>query len=123
MQSSLYERIVLVILAVMFLSGAVVLHAKRTRSFSDITVTRNGIKERFTLEKVEKVLKEERKINIDDATASEIYSIPGIGEVLAERIVEYRDTHGKFRHIKALLNVTGIGEKKLETITEYVRFE
>ena len=41
---------------------------------------------------------------------------PGIGESLAARIIAYRETHGSFTCLEDLLNVSGIGEKKLAAL-------
>lgn len=59
-------------------------------------------------------------ININTATAQQLQSLPGIGEVLSQRIIEYRDAHGAFQSVGELLNVSGIGEKKLEAIWDLV---
>lgn len=61
------------------------------------------------------------KIRINQVTAEEITSIPGIGQVKANAIVEYRDTHGKFVEMEDLLKVSGIGEKTVELMKEHVR--
>lgn len=61
-----------------------------------------------------------RKVNINTATQAELMTIPGIGEVLAQRIVDYRAEHGNFASVGDLLNVRGIGEKTLESILEYI---
>jgi competence protein ComEA len=55
-------------------------------------------------------------ININAASASEIETLPGIGEVKASQIVTYRDEHGLFMSVEDLLNVPGIGSELLETI-------
>jgi len=60
--------------------------------------------------------------DINTASADELSLIPGIGEVLAARIVEHREEHGPFRGETDLMAVPGIGEKKSETIVEYVIF-
>lgn len=54
------------------------------------------------------------------APADSLELLPGIGPVLAERIVDYRRTH-HFDSLADLKNVDGIGEKLLETITPYLR--
>lgn len=50
------------------------------------------------------------RLNLNTATAADLESLPGIGPVLAERIVEYRDQHGGFRTVDELNDVPGIGD-------------
>ena len=49
------------------------------------------------------------KININLATAEELIDLPGIGEVRAQRIIEYREKHGFFTDITEIMDVSGIG--------------
>lgn len=55
----------------------------------------------------------EYKIDINTADVNELVRCEGMGEKTAEAIVEYRNNNGKFLNIDDLLNVKGIGEKKL----------
>jgi competence protein ComEA len=60
------------------------------------------------------------KVNINSATESDFENLPGIGPVIAQRIVDYRDQHGPFRSIQDLMKVTGIGQKKFDSLQAYV---
>lgn len=59
-------------------------------------------------------------VNINTADAETLAALPGIGQVLAERIVAYRRQNGFFRAIEEITNVEGIGEKKAEAILELI---
>ena len=63
------------------------------------------------------------RININTAGARELETLPGIGPVLAERIVEWRTENGPFRVPEDLMEVSGIGEKKLDGLVELIRVE
>ena len=60
------------------------------------------------------------KININNASQSELTDLPGIGSVLAARIVDYRRTYGDFKRIEDIRNVSGIGEKRYEAIEDKI---
>ena len=55
-------------------------------------------------------------LDINSATAEELETLPGIGDVLARRIVDYRTEYGPFAEVNGLLEVSGIGDQKLEAI-------
>lgn len=59
-------------------------------------------------------------VNINTADADTLTALPGIGRVLAERIVAYRRQNGSFRAIEEITKVEGIGEKKAEAILELI---
>lgn len=59
-------------------------------------------------------------ININTATKEEFMALPGIGEVLAQRILAYREENGSFSTPEGLMNVEGIGEKRIEEILELI---
>ena len=59
-------------------------------------------------------------VDLNTATVDELTTLPGIGETLARRIVSYREENGPFESLGQLLDVEGIGEKKLEDILDYI---
>jgi competence protein ComEA len=61
-----------------------------------------------------------QKIDINRAEPWLLEALPGIGEVLAQRIVDYRSGHGSFRIIEDLLKVSGIGPATFEKIKDYI---
>jgi competence protein ComEA len=61
-----------------------------------------------------------QKIDINCAEPWLLEALPGIGEVLAQRIADYRSENGPFRTIEDLLKVSGIGEATLDNIRDYI---
>lgn len=62
-------------------------------------------------------------LNLNTATKEELMMISGIGEVTATRIVEYRNDIGGFTSLEQLLDIEGIGEKKLAAWSRYLTLE
>lgn len=60
------------------------------------------------------------KININKATISQLQNLPGVGPSLAEKIFNYRKENGEFKNIEDLKKVNGIGEKKFESLKEFI---
>lgn len=60
------------------------------------------------------------RLPINTASVAELERLPGIGPVLAQRILEYRELHGPFQRPEDLLEVEGIGPAKLEGLSEYI---
>ena len=58
-------------------------------------------------------------ININTASKEELKELKGVGDTLANNIIEYR-SHTKFESIEDILNVSGIGDAKFEAIREYI---
>ena len=59
-------------------------------------------------------------VNINSAGPGELQSLPGIGPVTAQYIIDYRNKRGPFNSKEELKNVTGIGEKKYEKIKDAI---
>lgn len=60
------------------------------------------------------------KLNLNTATAAQLDKLPGVGPVLAERIVAYRDSKGGFRSVGELRQVDGIGDAKYAELKDLV---
>ncbi len=63
------------------------------------------------------------RLCINTATREELAGLPGIGEILADRIVAYREANGPFRSLSELQRVSGIGEKTLTEIWDLISLE
>ena len=61
-----------------------------------------------------------RPININTASRAQLQSLSGIGPVLSQRIIDYREKHGVFKTVEELDKVSGIGPKRLAAIRERV---
>lgn len=58
-------------------------------------------------------------VNINTADAQQLAALPGIGDTLAQRIIDYRQENGAFTSIDGLDNVKGIGTKTIEKLRPY----
>lgn len=61
-----------------------------------------------------------QKIDINRAEAWLLEALPGIGQTLAERIVDYRNASGPFQRIEDLLKVSGVGEATFENMKDFI---
>lgn len=60
------------------------------------------------------------KVNVNTASLEQLQSINGVGVSTAEAIIEYRENNGTFDQVDDLVNVKGIGEKKLAKLAEQI---
>ncbi|WP_269854040.1 ComEA family DNA-binding protein [Streptomyces sp. RPT161] len=61
------------------------------------------------------------QLSLNTATAEQLDALPGVGPVLARRIVEYRTEHGGFTSVSQLRQVTGVGERRFQELQALVR--
>ena len=104
------ELIILGLTAV-FLGGLLTV-SYRDRAAAEVAVTAERA---LPPEEVEVTL-----VDLNTAGVEEFATLPGIGEGLAKRIVDYRTEHGPFEGPEGLMEVSGIGEKKLEELRDYI---
>ncbi|MEO0070666.1 MAG: ComEA family DNA-binding protein [candidate division WOR-3 bacterium] len=108
------EKVVLLILSMAFLIGAGVntfkkiARAKRARSSPVVVKTAKDSTESPPL------------LDINQATKEQLEALPGIGPVLAQRIITYREKSGGFKSISQLRKVSGIGPKRLSAIKDFI---
>lgn len=60
------------------------------------------------------------RVNLNTATLQQLDALPGVGPSIAARIIEYRQKEGPFRTVEQLLEVPGIGPKKMEALRDLV---
>jgi len=63
------------------------------------------------------------KVNINTASKHELMTLPGIGEVMSDRIIAYRADSGLFRSIGELRKIKGISKRKLDQLTPFITLE
>lgn len=59
-------------------------------------------------------------INVNKASAEELKALQGVGEVLAQKIIDYRNQHGSFRRPQELIIIEGFSEKKYRAIAAQI---
>ena len=105
-------HIVLLALTLAFLASLAVLAVRGER----VTKTDNYTVAVERSVPAEEIVPEKQPVDINAATAEELQRLMGIGPVLAQAIVDYRAEHGPFSSVDELLEVSGIGETKLDGI-------
>ncbi|MFA5576537.1 MAG: helix-hairpin-helix domain-containing protein [Tissierellaceae bacterium] len=93
--------------------------AKKLEDEEKIYIPKIGEEPREDMTYSSEGTKSSGKININRATKSELSTLPGIGDVLADRIIEYRED-SPFKKIEDLKNVSGIGDKKFESVKDLI---
>ena len=59
-------------------------------------------------------------VNLNRASAAELIELPGIGEVMSRRIIDYRQHHGPFRRPAEIIIIEGFSEKKYRAIADLI---
>ncbi len=113
------ERVLVIFLIVTLLIGVGVMAYKKSSPGGDLRITKPDI----TLDPKEGTLRQKEKININTAEIDDLMRLSGVGRVLAERIITYRDTNGRFWSIDDVRKVKGIGASLFEKIKDDIFIE
>ena len=105
-------ELILLCLTAVFLGGLMMLAHRDAAAEQPVTVQ---TEENLPPEEIEVV-----QVDLNTAGMEELTTLPGIGEGLARRIINYRTEHGPFETAEELMAVSGIGEKKFEELREYI---
>ncbi|MDD5339021.1 MAG: ComEA family DNA-binding protein [Dehalococcoidales bacterium] len=95
-------------------------------TFDDIIAAAGGLTDGATFNDVDLIVGAAaeavtpQKIDINRAELWLLEAIPGVGEVKAQAIIDYRNEHGFFHDIYELLNIPGFGEVTLENIKDFI---
>ena len=68
----------------------------------------------------EEILPDLSPLDLNTATAEELATLPGIGAVLAQRILDYREENGPFETVEEIMEVSGIGEGRYREISRLI---
>lgn len=82
-----------------------------------------NLQEKFEFLQRSSGLNETKLININTANQEELESLPGIGEVKARAIINYRTQNGYFLNLEELMNVEGIGQKTFDQLKELITID
>ena len=66
---------------------------------------------------------DELVVDINNASAKELAELPGVGNKVAARIVNYREKNGRFQKAEEIMNVRGIGEKTFDVVVTDIRMD
>ena len=110
------ERKVLIFIGILILTGSILKIINLSAIEEDLSSDRDrsAIFENTNLSS---------PININMASCKDLESISGIGEVIARRIIDYRNQFGSFEDLEDLKKVKGIGGKKIEAIKKRITFK
>lgn len=92
--------------------------AQKLQDEDKLYVPREGETEEETINGI--ISQDDGKVNINKAGLEELKTLPGIGPVMAQNIIDYRENNGPFKKLEDIKNVSGIGEKKFEQIRDKI---
>jgi len=116
------DRIAIAFIAVLILTGwGIRLALHRSEEADDIRVIRNAIKLPASLDTLAVEFEDiYSPVDINNANASELETLPLIGSVKAAAIIDYREEHGPFLETEDIMKVPGIGPATYEKIKKQI---
>lgn len=93
------------------------------RNLTGNYISLNGTSDSQSLSNTQDSQINDGRIDINTASLQQLQLLPGIGEVMAQQILDYRSEHGGFTSVEELMNIRGIGEKKFAQIEAYIKVE
>lgn len=122
--SSFGVKLLLLAGTVGFLSLAGLLQSPSQSTQSDVVPVRQADTSMMRLSQAEPVtVAGVGRVDINRGSAQDLQRLPGIGPVLAERVIQYRREHGKFASIRDIQNVKGIGVKRFAQLEPYLHID
>jgi len=117
------ERYIILFLIIGAVCGLGYSYYKKFNPPIDISFRKRVSQDASLQKELDRLLQEEKSVNVNEADFEELMKLNGIGPALAHRIIEYRRQNGPFRDKEDMLDVSGIGPKKLEAISDRVILE
>lgn len=114
------EQAVLLLVTVAFLLGFGIFYYKRARFERQAALNPIAVVQEAPGKPLVDSVGLPSPVDLNHATVLQLEGLPGIGPVLAGRIVEYRRRKGGFRHVGELQSVSGIGKKRYSVLKEMV---
>ena len=113
------ERALLLFIISSLVLGLGILHFRK----SNVPTSQPQLDLNKDVEQIKEEIKRSKQVNINTAGIEELTRLPGVGKIIAERIVEYRKTHNSFISKEEIKKVKGIGDNKFERMEEFILLE
>lgn len=114
------EKVVVITLILTALVGITISYYQRSLKRKIVVIPDESTQ---PAEKAKEIIAERKIININTADKETLATLPGVGPHLAQRIIDYRQEHGRFNLPEDILKVKGIGPKKYDSMKDCIRVD